>query len=131
MVLLDSFDAAAARADAAVIFPGRTELSDGDLEFAAYCRSVVQAGKATVTEAMQPLSFLQKKHDGKSWIRTLEIFLLDADRSIQKTTDALRLHRNTVKYRIKCMSERVGFPIGQMPASLSLYIAVGVSRLIG
>lgn len=129
MIFLENYDPSAAAADAARIFPGRTGFNPGDLEFAAYCRSIVKQGRAAVKEALSPLQFLQKKHDGQNWINTLELYLLDSDMSIQKTTDALSVHRNTVKYRIKCMSDKLGYPLGQMPASLSVYIAAGVDRL--
>ena len=129
MIFLDSYDPDAAKADAEKIFPDRKTFNAGDLEFAAYCRSVVREGRAAVAEATAPLRFLRKKHDGQSWLDTLELYLLDTDMSIQKTTDALAVHRNTVKYRIKRMSEKLGYPLGQMPSSLSLYIAAGVERL--
>ena len=40
------------------------------------------------------------------------------------------LHKNTIKYRIRCMSERLTYPVTKMPEVNSLYRACAIKRLL-
>ena len=55
--------------------------------------------------------------------------MLDADRSIQKTAEYMNVHKNTVKYRMKCIEEILGPNISHMPEAYDIYIAVAAHRL--
>lgn len=116
--------------DAMRILPDRRHYQGNDLLFSGQCRQRVAAGEAAVTEALSPLLTLRHKRDNEALIHTLSVFLLDENGSIPGTAERLFLHKNTVKYRLRSMSDCFGFPVGQMPASVPLYEAVAVRRLL-
>lgn len=116
--------------DAGKILPGRRYYSGEDLSFARSCRETIESGEEAVQSAMSGLSVFEKLRDSDSMIETLSIFLLDADQGVQRTAERLFVHKNTVKYRLKMMSNCVGYRIGAMPATYGLYKAVGIKRLI-
>ena len=57
-------------------------------------------------------------------------YLLDYDSSVTQTAEALHLHKNTVKYRIKIISDLLGYHPDRMPERMKLYQAAGVLRLL-
>ena len=61
---------------------------------------------------------------------TLSAYLLDYDSSVTQTAEALHLHKNTVKYRIKIISDLLGCHPDRMPERMKLYQAAGVLRLL-
>jgi DNA-binding PucR family transcriptional regulator len=61
---------------------------------------------------------------------TLTVFLLDAESSQDKCAELLFLHRNTIKYRINRINERLGFKTGRMPETMELYTAAALRRIL-
>jgi len=117
-------------ADARKIFPGRTCFSGEEIFFAKACQHRIAQGEASVAEVLSILSPLDKERDSCELKRTLAVYLLDAELSISKTAEKLFLHKNTIKYRLKCMSNRFGYHVGSMPHSMRLYEAMAVERLL-
>lgn len=78
-------------------------------------------------EVLQPLLTADTSDDLAD---TLATYLLDSDGSMQKTGDYLYLHKNTVKYRINKVKQRLGYDIGKMPEAYALYQAVALNRLM-
>lgn len=117
-------------ADARRIFPGRTCFTGEEIFFAKACRQRIAQGEASVAEVLSSLSPLDKERETNELKRTLAVYLLDAGLSMSITAEKLFLHKNTIKYRLKCMSNRFGFQVGSMPASASLYEAVAIERLL-
>lgn len=113
--------------DAIAVFPEKGAYHLRDMEFAGACRRLIAGGEDAVQEALKPLAPLESEED---FVRTLEVYLLDAQCSAQKTGELLFLHKNTVKYRIQRLSDLLGFHIGDFPDTLSLYYAVAVRRLL-
>ncbi len=116
--------------DARKIIPGRRVLFGGDIEFAETCRKKIDRGEESIDDALAILSSLDNKRDGELLKNTLAVYLLDADQNIQRTAELMFVHKNTVKYRLKLMSECFGFPVGTMPASYHVYKAVALRRII-
>jgi len=65
----------------------------------------------------------------KDLTNTLETFLLDADMDLTKTSQLLFVHKNTVKYRIKCIEDILGYKLNRMPESYDLHLAAALNRL--
>jgi len=117
--------------DARRIFPGRVCFTSEELSFSGMCRKRIERGEASVAEALAPLEPLNGERDAGALRQTLAAYLLDTDASLAETAKMLYLHKNTVKYRLKSMSDRFGFRVGSMPSSAGLYEAIGVERLLG
>ena len=64
-------------------------------------------------------------------VRTLQLYLLDADRSVTRTAQLLFVHKNTVKYRLQQIHARLGHPPSKLPEAFGLYTACAVERLLG
>lgn len=117
-------------ADAKKILPHSPHFTGDDIRFALSCRNKIASGDEAVSKSLAPLNVLHRKRYSEELEHTLATFLLDSDLSVQQTAEKLFLHKNTVKYRLKCISDCFGFPVGQMPASYLLFEAVAVRRLL-
>ncbi|GGA27722.1 PucR family transcriptional regulator [Paenibacillus physcomitrellae] len=63
-------------------------------------------------------------------VRTLATFLLDAKGNLDECARLLFIHKNTVKYRIKKISELVGYDITVNSEFYEVYLACMIYRLI-
>lgn len=113
------------------IFPGRVCFSESELSFAKVCRARIAAGEAALAKALAPLSVLEGDRESRDLKHTLAVYLLDTGGSLTDTARKLYLHKNTIKYRLKCISDRLGYRVGTMPASTKLYEAVAIDRILG
>lgn len=117
-------------ADAMDIYPRRRMFTIGDLCFAKDCRTLIQGSEAALGDCLDPLSPVQKDNEELDLAETLAVFLLDADSSVTMTSELLYLHKNTVKYRIRRISNLLGHKPDKMPEMLELYKACAVRRLL-
>ncbi len=117
--------------DAAQIWPDCRRYTLQELDFARGCRDTVGRGEEAVRQTLAPLDSLRTHREGAELIRTLGVYLLDADRSVTRTAQALFLHKNTVKYRLQQISSRLGYPAGKFPEVFTLYTACAMQRLLG
>lgn len=116
--------------DARTIYPVRQWFRLGELEFAQRCHQLIQEGEAAVSQRVACLTPVQT--DKLDWnpVETLSAYLLDSGSSVTQTAERLHLHKNTVKYRIKIISDLLGYHPDRMPEVLKLYQAVAVLRLL-
>ena len=77
-----------------------------------------------------PLRPLKEETEDMDLSQTLATYLLDGDSSVTKTAQLLYLHKNTVKYRIKRISDILGFRPDRMPEVVELYKAAAVQRIL-
>lgn len=117
-------------ADAQRIYPSRRVFTLGDLEFARSCRQLIQGGEAVLDSCLSPLSPVQKDNEDLDLVTTLSVFLLDGESSVTQTSELLYLHKNTVKYRIRRISNLLGHKPDKMPEVLELYKACALRRLM-
>lgn len=117
-------------ADAARIWPKKRCYTLSEMDFAAQCRRLPEEGEEAVEAAILPLSALEKGGEGIQLVHTLCTWLLDADGSTARCAEQLFIHRNTVKYRLGCIRERLGYPVDKLPEQLFLYRAAALWRLI-
>ena len=117
--------------NAQVICPGRAWFTLGDMEFAAECHTLISEGEKTVSRCLAKLRPLRGASEDWSPEETMAAFLLDAGSSITRTAALLHVHKNTVKYRLKAVSDRLGYRPDRMPDCIPLYRALAVRRLLG
>lgn len=116
--------------DAQLIQPGARIFLGQDIEFTRRCRETIHLGERSVTHALAILDALHEMKNSKEYLRTLGVFLLDAGANVQRTAELMFVHKNTVQYRLRQISDGLGFNIGDMPASQPLYEALAISRLL-
>ena len=116
--------------DASRIMPDKEFFVRGDIEFASACRQIVEGGADSISEYLSLFDVIEDKKGNDDYIDTLCTFLLDANSNMQTTSEKLFVHKNTIKYRIKTMSDCLGFTIGSMPGSEKLFKACGIKRLL-
>lgn len=116
--------------DAIAVFPEKEAYHLQELEFAGECRRRIGTGEEAVLEALKPFALLREAKEENDSVKTLEVYLLDAQCSYLKTGELLYLHKNTVKYRIQRFSDILGYRVGDFPDSFSLYYAAAVNRLL-
>lgn len=112
------------------IYPYKRIIYLHELQFAEQCMSILEQGEALTENYLVPLKPLQSQEDSNELIDTLSAFLLDAQCNMQQTGERLFLHKNTVKYRINKIKQRIGYDISKMPGAYKLYLAVALYRLI-
>jgi len=112
------------------IYPYKRIIYLNELQFAEQCMSILEQGEASASSYLLPLKPLQAQEDSNELIDTLSAFLLDAQCNMQQTGERLFLHKNTVKYRINKIRQRIGYDISKMPGAYKLYLAVALYRLL-
>ena len=116
--------------DVRILFPQKEIYHLQELRFAKACRQMAAGGERSVEDMRKPLERIKKAKEGTDYIKTLQVYLLDAQCSYQRTGELLYLHKNTVKYRISQCSDLLGYRIGEYPDTLSLYYAAAMERLL-
>ena len=85
-----------------ILFPRKQVVTGGEV-------SVVGRAKDNANTSSMSLAdqLLTQKREA-DLMTTLEVYMLDADRSMQRTADYMNVHKNTIKYRLKCIEETIG-----------------------
>lgn len=116
--------------DARMIFARKAYLSLADLRLAQEARQLIDAGadstKAYLDEQLQPFGGSEQSE----LVTTLGVYLLDADASVSKCAKLMYVHRNTITYRLQQIASIIGFNIGDMPDTMTLYRLAAVIRLV-
>ena len=74
-------------------------------------------------------SSISKLRENQELMHTLCVYLLDSQRDIQKASELLFVHRNTVKYRLKQISKLLECDLSVYDESLVYYLACIIYRL--
>ena len=110
------------------LFHGKKSFSISEIRQVAYASKLIQAGEAEIEETLNVLGPIM---DSKEQLTTLCSFLLDAGADFQVCSEQLFIHKNTVKYRIKKISEALGYNVMRFSESYECYVACLTLRLIG
>lgn len=113
-----------------LIFPTRNLFRPHDFHFVEKCKKIVDAGGNELSDSLSVLQPLHQMRDYESMIETLAAYFLDADMNLQKTSELLFVHRNTIKYRIGQIREALDCDFNSMPMASTLYEAVAITRLM-
>ena len=63
-------------------------------------------------------------------VATAGAYMLDTGCSITQTAALLHVHKNTVKYRLSVIDNRLGYNHNKMPDNIRLYYAIALHRLL-
>ena len=110
------------------IFPGQWAYTLEQIDFARQCQEQIGRGERAVEEAQRCIAALQDGDDGL--LETLECYLLDARTHVTLTAEKMFLHKNTIKYRLQRIADRLGFVPGELPESIPLFTACALGRLL-
>ncbi|WP_086350702.1 PucR family transcriptional regulator [Candidatus Enterococcus clewellii] len=109
------------------VFPEKKTFSLIDIKQASQVMAVMKAGEQELSEH---LLILDPILENDEYLETLCCFLLDADGDFQHCSDLLYIHKNTVKYRIKKISEQLGCDVTRLSEAYECYKACVLFRLI-
>ncbi|MEA4963136.1 PucR family transcriptional regulator [Lutispora sp.] len=112
-----------------IIFRQKEIITNGEVLFIKRAKSLFdQRQEIPLLDEEMCARFYTEKRE-KDLTNTLETFLLDADMDLTKTSQLLFVHKNTVKYRIKCIEDILGYKLNRMPESYDLHLAAALNRL--
>ncbi|MCI9135356.1 MAG: PucR family transcriptional regulator [Lachnospiraceae bacterium] len=114
------------------LYPRAEILSAYEIRFAGQCREIIDQGEAAVMKQMRILRVLKcdDPHLERDLGETLAKFYFDAYMNTGETARQMFLHPNTIKYRLKKISEKLGCKVTDMPEMMDLYRAVALKRLL-
>ncbi len=114
------------------IFKTKNILTYSEILFAKQCKMLIESGDENVNNALSTLNFLNSNDKAFNFnpIETLQIFLIDADSSVALTSEIMFVHKNTIKYRIAQINERLCFNVTKMPEATQLYTSCAIKRLL-
>ncbi|MBR6700699.1 MAG: PucR family transcriptional regulator ligand-binding domain-containing protein [Firmicutes bacterium] len=116
--------------DAKKIFPHHRWFSSGDIQFTKECHTIIDSGESAIakyTALLDGLSISSDEWDAKE---TMGVYMLDTNFSITQAAEILHVHKNTVKYRLKVIDNRLGYNHDKMPDSIKMYYAIALYRLL-
>jgi len=116
--------------DVRKIYPKKRFFRIGDVRFAKSCSEIINAGENSMKPFVKCTELLSKCSEDWDAVDTMACHLLDNDASVTKTSEALFLHKNTVKYRIKVVSDVFGFLPDKLPEGWQLYQSLAIERLL-
>jgi len=115
-----------------LIFPMKHSFSKYELALANNCVNICLAGgsvKKYYQDLISPLRSETSDTKSKQLIDTLECFMLDSGMNAAKTSKLMKVHANTVQYRIKRIREILGVDITGNTIVPGLMMALAVSRI--
>ena len=118
-------------ADIIRIYPCCRVLSSAHMNMALECRTTMVNAQNFADSMLAPLHKISGKTKVEDMKQFLTTYLLDANLDINCLSQMTYLHRNTVKYRIKALSDVFGFNLGTFPDTEELMLAVAIERLRG
>ena len=112
-----------------IVFPMRRMVTSGEIDFIVKTkeRFEYQASSGTVGNSASQMLYDDKRK--VDLMETMEVFLLDANMSIQKTAELMFTHQNTIKYRLKAIEKSLGYRLTKIPESYDLYMLAAINRL--
>lgn len=116
--------------DARKIWPHKQAFSLGELTFARECHRQIEQGEEFLDHCSKYLNRLQSCSGEWDVIETLSVYLIDMDANLTRTAEAMFLHKNTIKYRLKTISDILGFRPNKMPDNIQLYQSLAIRRLL-
>ena len=109
------------------IFPNRIHFSLSEIRQVQKAIQIIQSGDTRVEDVLLIVEPILKNQE---YLTTLSIFLLDAQADFQRCSELLFVHKNTVKYRIKKISELVGYEVTRFSESYECSLACMIYRLV-
>ncbi len=113
------------------IFPSRYSFSKYEIALASNVVSITAESGNIKRNYMDLIRPLMASQDAKcrNLIETLETFVLDAGLSTAQTARIMKIHANTVQYRLKKIREMLGVDITEPTRIPGLMIALSIARI--
>lgn len=115
---------------AQLIYPERSAFDLYDLHFAERLKSMTDQEGPALSQKLFALHPIRQCGNYSTLLETLAVYLLDADKNLQRASEILNVHKNTVRYRIKQIRDSYACDITQMPLASELYEEVALQRLL-
>lgn len=115
-----------------LIFPQKHSFSKYEMALANNCVNICITGgsvKSFYLDLIEPLKREANDNKSKQLIETLECFMLDSGMNAAKTAKLMKVHANTVQYRIKRIRDILGVDITGNTIVPGLMTALAVSRI--
>lgn len=119
------------RAYALEIYLNKNIITSAEMNMAKQCKDIFALPAQETTERRRVLRPINRGGKTKELLKTLGVYLLDADCDVSLTSELVYAHKNTIKYRIKLINDLLGYECDKMPESYELYIACALERLNG
>ncbi len=117
-------------ATARIVFPTLEVFHESEIELVRQCNEIIKLGEASIASATGCLDALEDRHGSKEFLRTLEVYFLDSDMNMQKASELLNVHKNTIKYRINMVCDALGHSVNNPVTTSRLTIALAIRRLL-
>ena len=120
-----------ARSHVQFVFPFKRVFTKYELTLVCNCISIQVQGGFVKKAYMELLEVFKGVggNKGRQLLETLETFVLDAGMNSSKTSDFMRIHPNTVQYRLKKINELLGAEITGNRIIPGLTIALALKRI--
>ena len=112
------------------IYPNKYIYTQRMIQFGEECEQEIGKGEEHVEIILKPIEALEMAEEGEELLKTIKVFLLDADGSTKITGDKLFIHKNTVNYRMNKIKNILGYDVTKMPEAYALYRAVAIHRIL-
>ena len=117
-------------ATARAVFPNLEIFHESEIELVRQCIEVIKLGEASIAAATGCLDGLDERHGSDEFLKTLEVYYLDADMNMQTASEILGVHKNTIKYRINMVCDALGHSVSNPVTTSRLTIALAIRRLL-
>ena len=120
-----------ARSHVQFVFPFKRVFTKYELTLVCNCINIQVQGGFVKKAYMELLEVFKGigGNKGRQLLETLETFVLDAGMNSSKTSDFMRIHPNTVQYRLKKINELLGAEITGNRIIPGLTIALALKRI--
>ncbi|MBO4394211.1 MAG: PucR family transcriptional regulator [Spirochaetales bacterium] len=115
---------------ARAVFPNLEIFHESEIELVRQCNEVIKLGEASISAATGCLDGLEERHGSEEFIKTLEVYYLDADMNMQTASEMLGVHKNTIKYRINMVCDALGHSVSNPVTTSRLTMALAIRRLL-
>ena len=115
---------------ARAVFPNLEIFHESEIELVRQCNEIIKLGEASISAATGCLDGLGERHGSEEFLKTLEVYYLDADMNMQTASEMLGVHKNTIKYRINMVCDALGHSVSNPVTTSRLTIALAIRRLL-
>lgn len=114
------------------VFPFKRVFSKYEMTMVYDCANMLtnnSSYKKMYLDLLEPFEREISANKGKLLLETLATFILDASMNSNKTSEFMKVHNNTVQYRLKKVNEILGVDITVNRVVPSLTMALAIKRL--
>lgn len=103
-----------------------------EIMFARDMKEIISGGEESIRKEMDVLRHMEcfGRESYNEIADTLSSYYFDSHMSVTETAKNLFVHVNTIKYRLKKVSEMIGCRVTDMPEMMELYKALALRRLL-